>query len=672
MLFDESTPERQKRARRLLGQSSRLPIIGASIPPAKPYNLLSEAELSQDRTAAVDCEVYPNYFLCALKCIETKKVIFFENTPESFLDGQKLSYVMHRFKTIGFNSKHFDLLLIQLAILGYNTEQLHIAAMAIIREGLKAYEFERQYKIKVPNINHIDLIEVAPLQASLKTYGARIHCERLQDLPYNEHTELTKPQAIVVRDYCANDLDLTIALALHLKPQIELREAMSKEYDIDLRSKSDAQVAEVVIGTELEKLNSFGWQHNAENAKAKPGFQFQYKVPNTISFKTSQLQQVLELVRNETFTVNNSGYPDVPSNIENCKIKLGGCLYRMGGGGLHSSEVSIAHFANEETLLVDRDVASYYPAIIINQGLYPKHLGEKFLTVYKGIINRRLKAKLEKQKLEKQGIKSGPLYEQFKAEEGGLKITTNGSFGKLGNAYSKLYAPDLLMQVTISGQLYLLMLIETIELAGIPVISANTDGVVIKCSTNRYNDLEQAILMWEAVTGFTTEETRYKALLSRDVNNYIAVKLDDACKTKGVYSEVGSALNSMLSKNPECQIISDALQAFLSKKVPLAHTIYNCTDIKKFVAARTVKGGAEKAGQYLGKTVRWYYAVGEKGTINYVLTGNTVPKTEGAKPLMILPPSLPADLNFNYYINEANEGLYDLGYLKRPSDATLF
>lgn len=33
-------------------------------------------------------------------------------------------------------------------------------------------------------------------------------------------------------------------------------------------------------------------------------------------------------------------------------------------------------------------------------------------------------------------------------------------------------------QVTINGQLFLLMLIEKLELAGIHVISANTDGIV--------------------------------------------------------------------------------------------------------------------------------------------------------------------------------------------------
>ena len=34
-----------------------------------------------------------------------------------------------------------------------------------------------------------------------------------------------------------------------------------------------------------------------------------------------------------------------------------------------------------------------------------------------------------------------------------LKIVVNGSFGKFGSRYSILYSPDLMLQVTITGQL---------------------------------------------------------------------------------------------------------------------------------------------------------------------------------------------------------------------------
>ncbi len=143
-------------------------------------------------------------------------------------------------------------------------------------------------------------------------------------------------------------------------------------------------------------------------------------------------------------------------------------------------------------------------------------------------------------------------------------------------------------------------------------------------------------------------------------------------KEKGIYSKNGSALNSPLSKNPESRICVEAIEAFIADKIPIAETIENCKDIRKFVSVRKVEGGAQKDGQYLGKVIRWYFAVGETGTINYVKTGNTVPKSEGAKPLMDLPEAFPNDINYDYYVNEANSMLYDLGYYQRPKTGSLF
>ena len=69
------------------------------------------------------------------------------------------------------------------------------------------------------------------------------------------------------------------------------------------------------------------------------------------------------------------------------------------------------------------------------------------------------------------------------------------------------------------------MLIERIELLGIPVVSANTDGVIVKCPKVRQTELNAVISKWETDTGFETEETRYTAIFSRDVNNYFACLL---------------------------------------------------------------------------------------------------------------------------------------------------
>ena len=74
-----------------------------------------------------------------------------------------------------------------------------------------------------------------------------------------------------------------------------------------------------------------------------------------------------------------------------------------------------------------------------------------------------------------------------------MEVVVNGTFGKLGNMFSIIYSPDLLFQVTLTGQLTLLLLIERLELAGVRVVSANTDGIVIKCHRTLKATMERII-----------------------------------------------------------------------------------------------------------------------------------------------------------------------------------
>jgi hypothetical protein len=133
---------------------------------------------------------------------------------------------------------------------------------------------------------------------------------------------------------------------------------------------------------------------------------------------------------------------------------------------------------------------------------------------------------------------------------------------------------------------------------------------------------------------------------------------------KGIYSERGSSRNSILAKNPTSQICSDAVEKMLTTGIPVHETIYACRDIRRFISVRTVKGGAVKDGNYLGKAIRWYYAVGVEGHIVYAKSGNMVPRSIGAKPCMELPAEFPLDINYEWYENEALKILAQIDFLK--------
>lgn len=315
----------------------------------------------------------------------------------------------------------------------------------------------------------------------------------------------------------------------------------------------------------------------------------------------------------------------------------------------------------EPFYLIDKDVRGYYPNLILNLKMTPSAMGSAFLKVYKNIVDRRENAKLNK---------------IFSVDKG-LKIVVNGTSGKFSDPFSTLYGPDLTIQMTVSGQFTLLMLIEMFELNGIAVISANTDGIVSKVPKSKKPIMDKIIKYWEDITGLVTEETRYSAYYARDCNAYFAVKAGAKSikdiKVKGPYSEVGSQSGTQLDTNPTAQICTDAVKQLLLDGTAIEETIYNCKDFTRFVVVRQCKApGAHKDGEYLGKVIRWYYSTDVVGTINTVAANNKIPDSDGAKPCMDMPEEWPKDVDYNWYMQRTIEILYEINYLEKPKQMKLF
>lgn len=628
---------------------------------AKPIVRFSDEELMKLTPGSVlvfDIECYMNFFYIAFKCPLTGKVIDFELSERSTINIMKLQFILWRFLIVGFNSNAYDMMMIRLCLEGLQPVELKGWSNQIINSDMRDWQTEqlinKEFGKKLFNINHIDLIEVCPLQASLKLYGGRLHSTRMQDLPFDHMSELKDAEKDEVIYYCANDLDVTILLFVNLKDQLELRCKLSEEHGIDLRSKSDAQIAEAVIKKEVERITGFAPQ----KPKIEYGKKFKFIPPEHLHFQTDYMKEKFNQILNMEFEINEKGTV-VLEDLKEFDLVIGKTVYRMGKGGLHSKEKIASYRATDTMRIVDRDVESYYPRMILNSGLYPETMGRVFLDVFEVIVDRRLEAK----------------HSGDKKTADSLKITINGTFGKLGSKYSTMYAPNLLIQVTVGGQLNLLMLIEMLELHGITVVSANTDGIVSLVEKHQEEIFLNIITGWEHLTKLKTEETEYKALFSRDVNNYIAVKHDNSCKLKGTYSNPWADEKMAIfrfHKNPVHTICIEAVTKLITENIPIENTIVNCKDITKFIIVRNVKGGGEKNGIYLGKAVRWYYGAGERGAINYVASGNKVATSEGAIPLMDLPNELPNDLDYERYINIASEMLYDIGYYRRPEQIMFF
>lgn len=99
---------------------------------------------------------------------------------------------------------------------------------------------------------------------------------------------------------------------------------------------------------------------------------------------------------------------------------------------------------------------------------------------------------------------------KIKAE--GLKIAINRMYGAFRDINDYLYDPKCTYKVTINLQLCLLMLIEALELKGIKVISANTDGIVCIIKPEQEADYKACCDWWQEYNNFELEFTNYESI----------------------------------------------------------------------------------------------------------------------------------------------------------------
>lgn len=633
------------------------------------------------QTIILDTEVYRNFFYLGMKRHEDGRRIGFEFSPRSDFDRDHVRKLLRRYRSVGFNSNGYDLAMIYLALQGASNSEIKDASDKIIVGGLRPWQLEEKLGLFIPKIDHIDLMETNPaVGRGLKHINGSMHHKRLQELPFDPSKILEDWEMDALIDYCQyGDIDGTELLYQTLREPIDLRVALAERYDtLDLRSKSDAQVGEAIVKTEVKRSTG----RNVKKADDQLGTSFRYKVPEWMKFRTPYMQAVLKQISETDFWIKHNGKVEFPKSFEDFNIVFDGMKYTLGIGGLHSTEQNRAVFSDDDNVLIDADVASQYPSIIMKLGLFPVALGEEFLKVYKSILDTRLAAKLAKDKV----------------TDKGLKIAINGVYGKLGSIYSVLFAPHLMVSVTLTGQLSLLMLIEAAHLAGIPVVSGNTDGVVFRCPRSMWNGfvekdgkpsdrlkaspIQDIIEWWEKVTSFKLEFAEYTAIYNESVNTYMAIKPDGTFKRKGDLANHWRAVTPWGQKNPDYDpareglkkspamtICSDAALGYLLKGIPVERTISMCNDVREFIKVAQVNGGATWHDTPIGKIVRFYWSKDEfaapilRAQANDHGTHGKVQKSDGCRPIMDLPDdyALPDDIDHQRYIDEAYAILQDLG-----------
>lgn len=657
----------------------------------------------------------PKFLICT-KVVETgKKQAFWQHKPGHMKKFAKL-LADKSYTWVGFNSENFDRPVIAVAMMGCDAFDIKRVASEIVDEEMRSWQTYKEFSIDFIDYDHIDLFDVAPgVKLSLKLYAGRMGHPTMVDMPFHHSHDMSEAEEKVAELYCHHDCEVTEALFKQLSTELQLRDELTAEYGIDLRSKSDAQIAEAIL------RNKCGI---GRGDKLVPNH-VTYTAPPFIATDNEAICEIIDLVEHEHFKINfANGNVIAPSFLEE-PLVVGSGSYQMGIGGLHSTHDIKTHLsATDKMLLSDFDVASYYPNIMMKAGLIPRLGGNKgvlFLDEYKRIYDQRMEAK-----------RSGN-----KKVANSLKITLNGTFGKLGNIYCSFYSPDLMLAVTLSGQLNLLCLIHELEkIKGVQVRSANTDGVLVAYPPSARKRVLAVFTKNSKRTGFEYEETPYEQYAAKDVNNYLALVPDgvDAAmitpkgttfetskakvKRKGIYGEGGlKPDNAPAGKNPTMNVCANMAIDYLREGII---DISRYTDIRDFVEVRSVKGGGVQPERYVdvddwvlvkdlgsaknewmrqkwldavdsgevdeedsrspvkrksrpkpvqegrggvpfGRVARWYMTTEKMPALHYVKSGNKVPTTDGARLCMNLPKKLPSDLDKQWYIDETLRCLTDMG-----------
>jgi len=421
-----------------------------------------------------------------------------------------------------------------------------------------------EYREEQLSFKQIDLFKVNHYDnknrmVSLKRLEFEMDLENIEEMPIHHRKNMSDEDIELVKQYCYNDVFATYQFykvttgdcehpLYKGNNQIQLRQDIQEEFGIPCLNYSDSKIGDEMI----KKFYCVEKNMIPSDLPKKGTFRKSIPVKNCIAeyvtFETEELKAFHKRIRGMSLGLQDDFKESI--NFYNN-------VYTFAKGGLHTENGPKVFEADDDYLIIDWDVSSYYPAIIINNGRYPQHLGKEFLSGYKKMFEKRLELKpLAKKDKRIAGI------------VGALKLAVNSVYGKSSDMQNWIYDRQLTMFTTITGELSLLMLIEQYELNDIHVISANTDGVTImvkKCYIDKMHEINK---WWCELTSYELERADYQKIIFSTVNDYLAIKTNGDVKKKGDF-----LTDFELHKNKSARVCAIALEHYFVHNVPIEQTI---------------------------------------------------------------------------------------------------
>lgn len=531
----------------------------------------------KDKTVLVyDIESFPNLFTCSILNSENNKLITYEISEDKNDLGKIVAlFQLKEFYFCGFNNKSYDDVLINYLIMRFDdlrykpifeiTWLIKSMSDKIIKEPVANWiDYKHAYLFN--SFDLMTMIFSAKNRVGLKELEVTMGFPNVMEYEGDFSKNVPKELKDKVIEYNQNDVLATGELLNLKKNDIELRLKLNEKYKINVLSKDNVNMGMEILKKEyLEKTNKT-WDDIKDLKTPCQLVPFKNIIFDFIQYTTLPLQKLLEKLKKISIDPNNKDFREV--------FEIGGVVHNISLGGLHSINNAEIIIPNEDELLIDYDVDSFYPSCLIVNNLYPKHLGIEFVDIYKNIRDERVEAKKDKN--------------SFLADA--FKYAINGLSGNLQSQYSWTYDPELVVKLRINCQLMILMLIEKFDLLGAKIVQSNTDGILIKIKKSLLPEIEKAKDEWCKLTKLSMSKEEFERFYQYDVNNYIGVKKGftetkdpELIKKKGFFVD---EIN--LGKGMSPKVIAKSLINYFVYNISPEETLKEDKDIRDYLTYQRV------------------------------------------------------------------------------------
>lgn len=394
--------------------------------------------------------------------------------------------------------------------------------------------------------------------------------------------------------YNKNDVFLCGEMVRQKPDEVKLRYSISNAFGVNVLCSARANIADKLTVRFYSDMSGLPPKKFIKERTERTKLSFKKIIFPHIKFKTPELQKMLSEMKEVCITRTNK---DAFSK----EITFYDTTYTLATGGIHSQDRPRVCKSDDKYVYLHHDYTSYYPSIIISYNIAPKHLNKAtFVKMVDYLKQTRVKCKHTK---DEDGLVIEGVPNKIGAEA--LKIVINSIYGKLGSELFFLYDRFAQMQVTINGQLMTMTLIEELELNGIHVISANTDGIVIKLPRDKFDVYKEITTRWNETNKMGADFEEYDLIVSRDINNYFDIQTDGTIEYKGALDP--KQYLKELKKGYDMPVVAIAVFNFFVHNIPVMETLRNHKDILDFCKTQNV-----------GRQFEVVYDVYDKGKITHI------------------------------------------------------